>query len=78
MSRFSQSAAVTPSDTVDIGPGYIADAIFFPSAGNAVLVLQDNTTITLTSVAANSIYEFAVKRVNATGTTAANIKALKY
>lgn len=76
--RYSKSADVTASDTVDIGNGFISDAVFFPSAGNAVLVLEDNTTITLTSVAPNSIHPFAIRRVNATGTTAANIKALKF
>lgn len=76
--RYSKSAAVTASDTADIGAGYVSDAVFFPSAGNAVLVLEDGTTITLTGVTANSIHPFAIKRVNSTGTTAANIRALKY
>jgi hypothetical protein len=76
--RYSQSAAVTPSDTANIGSGYVSDAVFFPSAGNAVLVLPDDTLITLTGVTANSIHPFAIKRVNLTGTTAANIRALKF
>lgn len=78
MSRYSKSRAVTPSNTQDIANGYVSDAVFFPSAGNAVLVLDDGSTVTLTSVAANSIHPFAIKRVNATGTTATGILALKF
>lgn len=82
MSRFSQSRAVTPSDTANIyaaGKDICADAIMVTgTAGNLSLVLEDGSTLPITNAAQNSIWEFAVKRVNASCTTATNIVALKY
>jgi hypothetical protein len=82
MSRFSQSAAVTPSNSANIFGGNVcADAIMVDgsgAAGDIALVLQDDTVVNIKAAALNSIWEFAVKRVNSTGTTATVLKALKY
>jgi hypothetical protein len=77
--RYCKSTPVTPSDTVDIANGSAPyDGVFVGGAGNVVLVLEDSTTITLTAAGANTIWPFAIKRVNLTGTTATGIKALKF
>lgn len=74
---YRRAVAVTPHDTNDIAAKFLADAVLVLGTGNIVLVLEDGTTLTFTSVAANTILPFAAKRVNATNTTATNIFALK-
>lgn len=78
--RYSSSRAVTPSDTVNIFPagGVVADAIFVAGTGNIVIVLEDGSEMTIAAAGANTIWPFAAKRVNATGTSATGIRALKY
>lgn len=76
--RYAKQIPVTKSDTVDIAQGSLVDAIFVGGAGNIVLVFEDNTTMTVTAVAANTLLPFAVKRVNSTSTTATAITALKF
>jgi hypothetical protein len=66
--------AVTPSDTVSLGT--LARALYVGGAGNIVAVMYDDTTCTFTAVPAGSVLPIAVKRVNATSTTATNIVAL--
>jgi hypothetical protein len=75
--RYSVSTAVTPSDTVDIWPGTVADAIFVAGTGNLTLVLQDGSEIAIAAAGANTIWPFATKRVKA-GATATGIRGLKY
>lgn len=77
MDSYRRYITVTPHDSNNIGPGdYLSDAILVGGAGNIVLVFEDNTTLTLSGVAANAILPFRVKRVNNTNTTATLIKAL--
>jgi hypothetical protein len=78
MSRYSKSRAVTPSDAANIANDYVSDGVFIGGTGNAVLVLDDGSTVTLTGAAANTVWPFAIKRVNETGTTATGIRALKF
>lgn len=78
MSRYSKSVPVTPSDTADIANGYVSDAVFIGGTGNAVFVLDDGSLLTLTAAGANTVWPFAIKRVNTTGTTATAISALKF
>lgn len=70
---YKKSAAITKSDTVNIGPypstGRLTDAVLFGGAGVAVVVWQDDTTESLT-VAAGQYLNIAIKRVNSTNTTA--------
>ncbi len=75
--RYSRALPVTKSDTVDITPGQICDGLFVGGTGTVVLVLEDNTLMTITSVAANTLLPFAIKRVNSTNTTATAMYALK-
>lgn len=77
MQRYSISTAVTPSDTVDIWPGTLADAIFVGVTGNLTLVLADGSELPITAAAPNTIWPFATKRVKA-GATATGIRGLKY
>lgn len=67
-------AAVTPSDSTDLTT--IARAIYVGGAGNVVAVMHDNTTCTFSNVPAGAILPIAVRRINATSTTATNIVAL--
>jgi hypothetical protein len=76
--RYAKAVAVTKSDTVDIAPGSVFDGLFVVGTGNIVVVLEDNSTITVTALAANTLLPFAVKRVNSTGTSATGIYALKF
>jgi len=78
MNRYSVSTAVTGSDTADIWPGTVADAIFVGGTGNLTLVLADGSELPIAAAAANTIWPFAVKRVKATALTATLIRALKY
>lgn len=74
---YRRSVSVTPDNAVDIGAKFLSDAIYVSGAGNLVLVFEDDSTLTITGAGANTIWPFAVKRVNATGTSATGIKALK-
>jgi hypothetical protein len=76
MQRYSQSKPVTPSDTVDIATNYVSDGFFVTGAGVVQAVLQDGTVIPVTA-GASTVWPFAIKRVNATSTTATGIIALK-
>jgi hypothetical protein len=70
--------AVTTSDTVNIAfPANIqySRAIRVNVAGSVVLVMADNSVVTLANLAADVDHPYAVKRVNATGTTATGITA---
>jgi hypothetical protein len=69
-----RAAAVTPSDTVSYdGP---ARALYVGGVGNVVVVLTDNSTVTLTNVQAGTIIPLWHKRVNSTSTTATSMVAL--
>ncbi len=66
----TQSAAVTPSDTVDIAGG-IVRALWVGGGGSVAVMLGDDTAATTyAGVPAGTLLPFAVKRVFATGTTA--------
>lgn len=70
--------AVTPSDTANISyPSNIqySRAIRVDVAGSVVMVMADNSVVTLANVLANVDHPYAVKRVNSTGTTATGITA---
>ena len=69
--------AVVPSDTVDILGGF--RSLYIGAAGNLVLISFDDvpTPITFVGLLAGTILPVIGKRVNATGTTAGSIVALK-
>jgi hypothetical protein len=64
LARYTQTKQLT--DGIYIGGG----------AGVLVLVLADNTTCTLSGVITGQIYPIAVRRINATNTTATNLVAV--
>lgn len=76
--RYTQAIAVTKSDTADIAPGFVSDALWIgtPGAGTLVVVMADGNTASFVGVPAGKI-ELAVTRVLNTGTGASDIRALK-
>lgn len=81
--NYTRFVAVTPSDTVNIGPtseragtGERPDALYVGGAGNLVAVMPDGSTATFTGVTAGTILPIRPSRVNATSTTATAILAL--
>jgi hypothetical protein len=69
------SVAVTPSDTVNFTTGR-AVGLYIGGAGNVVLIDDSGTEQTFTGLLVGHVYDFACTRVNATNTTATNIRAL--
>lgn len=67
-------AAVTPSDSVNLGAG--VRGLYVGVAGNVVAVTIDDVAVTFTDVPAGLILPIECKRVNSTSTTATNIVVL--
>ncbi len=74
MLPYSRAFAVTTSDTVNFAN--VTRGLYVGGAGNASVVMQDGTAITLNGLAAGTIYALRLKRVNLTGTTATNLVGL--
>jgi hypothetical protein len=72
---YASPLLVTPSNSVDLAAP-ASGGLWVSGTGNVVLVCG-GLTITLTGVAANTRLPFAATRVNATGTTATGIYALR-
>ena len=76
---FERAATVTPSDSVDLGPidgGFPhARGLYISTAGALKVTTAGGDVLTLPGVSAGHLY-LAVRRVWATGTTAAGIVAL--
>ena len=71
----TRSAAVTPSDSVDL-PN-VSRALWVGGAGNVAVMLADDTSaVTFVSVAAGTLLPLRVKRVMATNTTATSLVAI--
>ncbi len=68
------AGAVTASDSANLSS--ISRAIYVGSSGDVAAVMPDDAVVTFVAVQAGSILPVRIKRVNATGTTAANIIAL--
>lgn len=66
-------AAVTPSDTTEVG----FTSLYIGGAGNVAVKMQDGQSVTFSSVPAGTFLPVAVCRVLATGTTATGIVGLK-
>lgn len=62
------AAAPAPSDTVD--EVVIADGIQFILTGNAAVITENGSTLTITGAPVGAIFPFRIKRVKATGLTA--------
>lgn len=63
--------AITPDDDTDV-VGTLR-GLYVGVSGNVSVVMQDDTTGVLSSLAAGMVHPLSVKRVLATGTTATNI-----
>ena len=61
---------IVPSDTVD----QPFRSLFVSTTGNVAVVDLDGTVLTYPAVAANTVLPIQGKRVNSTGTSAADIK----
>lgn len=68
-------AAITKHDTDNIATG-LTRAVYVGGAGAMTVVWMDNTTTTITGIAAGTILPIRIKRVNSTGTDATNMVAL--
>jgi hypothetical protein len=75
MDRYNVFDVITPSDTVDLARG-LTDGVWVGGAGNLVAVMENGQARTLTGVTAGALLPLAVKRINATNTTATVILAL--
>lgn len=72
----SKLVAITPNDGTDLGPSRLR-GLWIGTGGNvAVLALNDTNPITIPNVPDGTQLSVMVKKVLATGTTAANIIGL--
>lgn len=65
----SHADAVTPNDTTDLARP-ATKGLFVSATGNVSFITTGGDTVSLTSVAANTLLPFSIKRVRSTGTTA--------
>jgi hypothetical protein len=68
--------AIATSDTVDLPEG-LTGAVWVGGAGNVAAVMQNGVVGTFTGVTAGAVLPIAARRINATGTTATNLVALR-
>ena len=66
--------AITPSDTVSLVEA--VRALYVGAGGNISIVPLDGPAVTLTGVQSGSILPIGAARINATGTTAAELVGL--
>lgn len=71
---YTNAAAITPSDTVDLTN--VTQAIYVGGTGALVVIMQGGQTVTLSAVPVGTVLEVRVSRVKATGTTATLLTAL--
>ncbi len=71
------ATAITPSDSVVFEAELLPKALYIGGAGNLrVMFADDSVAVTITNVAAGSVYSFKVKRVYSSSTTATGIIGL--
>lgn len=68
-------SAITPSDGTDLTVA--TRAIYVGTGGNLRVIMISGEDVTLTNVVAGMIYPLRVRRVMATGTTAAALAGLR-
>lgn len=76
MLPYSRGFAITPSDLAANNFAATTRGLYVGGAGNAVVIMQDGTQLTLVGLVAGSIYALRLRRVNATLTTATNLVGL--
>jgi hypothetical protein len=73
---YNSWALITPSDTVDLP--WVTQAIWVGSPGGVVVaVLPDNSVVSFKGLNIGTLLPVAAKRINATGTTAGELVALR-
>tara|TARA_Y100000310_G_C20193860_1_gene583725 strand:+ start:330 stop:596 length:267 start_codon:yes stop_codon:yes gene_type:complete len=70
---FNRLKAITPHDTTN--EEFVIEELYVGGAGNVVLVLMNDDTVTLTGALAGHRYPYQAKRINSTSTTATNLVA---
>ncbi len=68
------AAAVTPSDTVELG--FVTRAIYVGVAGDVTVVMGTKGAAVLLKAMPVGLYNMRVRQIKATGTAATNIVAL--
>ena len=74
IATYGRFASVSPSDSTDLTE--VSDAIMVGVTGNVAVNDFRGNTVTLTGLQAGVVYQFRVKRVMATNTTATSIVQL--
>lgn len=69
----TRATAISASDTVEFE---LCDAFYVGAAGDATVLMEDGNTVALVGLTAGTVYPLRIKRVNATGLTAASLVAL--
>jgi hypothetical protein len=67
---------ITPSDSVDLPRPTLTSAIWVGGVGNVAAVMQNGVVVVFTAVPAGTWLPLAVRRINATNTTATLLVAL--
>ena len=73
-SSSNEFSSIVTSDTSDFS--YLTAGIYVGTAGNVVAISNNGTITTFLNVPAGMILPICARRVNTTGTTAANLVAL--
>ena len=66
--------AITPSDTVDFDT--VCRAIYIGTGGDISFIAASGNTVVLKNTVAGTVMPFRMKRINSTGTTAADLVGL--
>jgi hypothetical protein len=72
---YARAAAVTPSDTAELHPGFTTKALFIGTAGALKVKTRGGDTVTFDNVPAGHLY-LQVRQVFDTGTDATGIVVL--
>lgn len=78
LQRYNRAVEVTKSDTVNIAHPAgkkLTDALYVAGAGVTVVILEDDTVVSITAIA-GAILPIAIKRVNSTTTASTGWVAL--
>jgi hypothetical protein len=75
MMSFRKGVAITPADGTDL-PNGVCDGIYVGTAGNINMMLEDDTAAVLYTGITVGFHRVRVKRVLATTTTAALMRAM--
>lgn len=68
------AASVTPNDTSNLSR--VTRGLYVGTSGNVRVAMADGTVVTLANLAGGMVHPLQVRRVYASGTTAADIVAL--